>query len=233
MKVALVALLCYLIGCINPAFIIGKAKGFDIRKQGSFNAGASNVVINVGKKAGVITALLDIFKSFFCVKLCGWIFPGMPTVVVFCSVFCVIGHIFPVFLKFKGGKGFASLGGLVLGFNPLVFIIMLASAFLIVLVIQYLCLITTLTCLSFPIIYLVMTHDYIGAVILFLLGLIIISKHIPNFKRIKEGTEARFSGMWNREKEEARIRENLAKLGRDETEVFGEKSFESQKKTNR
>ena len=122
MKVVLLALICYLIGCINPAYIIGKIKGFDIRQKGSMNAGASNVVINVGKRAGVATALFDILKAFFCVKMSGVLLGDMPTAVVFCSVCCVLGHIFPFYLKFKGGKGFASLGGLVLGFNFKVFI---------------------------------------------------------------------------------------------------------------
>ena len=152
MKIALLAAICYLIGCINPAYLIGKAKGFDIRSRGSFNAGASNVVINVGKRAGVFTAIFDILKAFFCVKMSGILLGDMPTAVVFCSVCCVLGHIFPFYLKFKGGKGFASLGGLVLGFNYKVFLIMLACAILLVLAINYLCIITTLTCLSFPII---------------------------------------------------------------------------------
>ncbi len=212
MKVALLAAICYLIGCINPAYLIGKAKGFDIRSRGSLNAGASNVVINVGKRAGVFTAIFDILKAFFCVKMSGVLLAGMPTAIIFCSVCCVLGHIFPFYLKFKGGKGFASLGGLVLGFNYKVFLIMLACAILLVLAINYLCIITTLTCLSFPVIYAVMTGDYVGGLILLGLGLIIISKHIPNFKRIKQGTEARFSGMWHRDEEEERIRQNTAKL---------------------
>lgn len=58
MKIALLAAICYLIGCINPAYIIGKAKGFDIRQKGSFNAGASNVVINVGKEQGFLQRCL-------------------------------------------------------------------------------------------------------------------------------------------------------------------------------
>ena len=218
MKIALLAAICYLIGCINPAYIIGKAKGFDIRQKGSFNAGASNVVINVGKRAGVFTAVFDILKAFFCVKMSGILLGDMPTAVAFCSVCCVLGHIFPFYLKFKGGKGFASLGGLVLGFNYKVFLIMLACAILLVLAINYLCIITTLTCLSFPIIYAAMTGDYIGAVIILGLGCIIISKHFPNFKRIRNGTEARFSGMWHRDEEEERIRQNQAKLDKAKEE---------------
>ena len=211
-KFILAALICYLIGCINPAYIIGKVKGYDIRSRGSMNAGASNVMINVGKKAGVLTALFDIFKSFFCYRMAARLFPLYTAAAVFCAVCCVLGHIFPFYLKFKGGKGFASLGGVVLGFNVKVFFIMLFCAFLIVLVIRYLCLITTLTALSFPVIYFGMTGDYIGAALILLLGLIIIAKHIPNFIRIKNGTEARFSGIWNREAEEERIRINTEKL---------------------
>ena len=218
MKIALLAAICYLIGCINPAYIIGKAKGFDIRQKGSFNAGASNVVINVGKRAGVFTAIFDILKAFFCVKMSGILLGDMPTAVVFCSVCCVLGHIFPFYLKFKGGKGFASLGGLVLGFNYKVFLIMLACAILLVLAINYLCIITTLTCLSFPVIYVAMTGDYIGAVLILGLGAIIIFKHFPNFKRIKNGTEARFSGIWHRDEEEERIRQNQAKLDKAKEE---------------
>lgn len=218
MKIALLAAICYLIGCINPAYLIGKAKGFDIRQKGSLNAGASNVVINVGKRAGVFTALFDILKAFFCVKMSGILLGDMPTAVAFCSVCCVLGHIFPFYLKFKGGKGFASLGGLVLGFNYKVFLIMLACAILLVLAIDYLCIITTLTCLSFPVIYGTMTGDYIGAVLILGLGFIIISKHFPNFKRIKLGTEARFSAMWHRDEEEERIRQNLAKLDKTDKE---------------
>ena len=151
MKLIIAALVCYLIGCINPAYIIGKVKGYDIRSRGSMNAGASNVMINVGKKAGVLTALFDIFKSFFCYRMAARLFPLYTAAAVFCAVCCVLGHIFPFYLKFKGGKGFASLGGVVLGFNVKVFFIMLFCAFLIVLVIRYLCLITTLTALSFPV----------------------------------------------------------------------------------
>lgn len=216
MKVALMACLCYLIGCINPAYFIGKAKGFDIRSRGSLNAGASNVVINVGKKAGVFTALFDMFKSFFCFKLGGTLFPLIPFAAVLCAVMCVMGHIFPFYLRFKGGKGFACLGGLILSFNFKVFLIMLLCAVLVVLAVDYLCVVTSLTSLSFPIVYFSMTGDLLGAILLLFIGLVIISKHFPNFKRIKIGTEARFSGLWHREDEERRLRNNIEKQSEEE-----------------
>ncbi|MBO4346952.1 MAG: glycerol-3-phosphate acyltransferase [Lachnospiraceae bacterium] len=211
MKIALLAVICYLIGCLNPAYFLGKIKGYDIRERGSLNAGASNVVINIGKVAGVFTALFDIFKSFFCYRLGAFLLPDIPFIGVMCAAFCILGHIFPVFMKFKGGKGFASLGGMVLGFSYKLFLIMLMCAVVIVLIVDYLCIITSLTAISFPIIYGAFTHDLIGTAIALCVGLVIISKHKYNFRRIKLGTEARFSGIWNRAKEEERIRQNIEK----------------------
>ena len=109
MKMVFFSIISYLIGCINPAYLIGLKKGYDIRERGSLNAGASNVLINVGKRAGAFTALFDIFKSFFCYKMAEAFLPEITFAGMFCASLCVFGHIFPVFLKFRGGKGFASL----------------------------------------------------------------------------------------------------------------------------
>lgn len=216
MRIALLAVISYLIGCINPAYIIGRIKGFDIRNRGSQNAGASNVVISVGKAAGVFTALFDIFKSFLCYKLGEIFFPLIPFAAVICAVMCTLGHIFPVCLKFRGGKGLACLGGLILGFNVRVFFIMLFCAILVVLISDYVSVVTSLAAICFPIVYLLMTHDYIGTAVLLFMALVIVLKHFPNFKRIKLGTEARFSMLWRREEEENRIRNNTERLLNEE-----------------
>ncbi len=218
MKIAVLIILSYLVGSINPAYIIGRMKGYDIRERGSGNAGASNVVINVGKKAGAFTAVFDLLKAFFCYKLGEFVFPFTTVVAVICGVMCVIGHIFPFYLKFKGGKGFACIGGLILGFNFKVFFIMLLFAILVVMTFDYICIVTSLTALTFPVIYMTMTHDLTGAVFLALMGYIIVIKHIPNFNRIKHGTEARISGIRHRDEEEERIRRNLEKMNKKDDE---------------
>lgn len=211
MKILFFSIVSYLIGCINPAYLIGLKKGYDIRERGSLNAGASNVLINVGKRAGAFTALFDVFKSFFCYKMAEAFLPEITFAGMLCASLCVLGHIFPVFLKFRGGKGFASLGGLILGFSFKASLILIACAVVILLVTDYLCLVTTFASASIPVIYFFATGDAVGASIVLCVGLIIISKHFVNFKRIKKGTEARFSAIWNREKEEERIRQNLQK----------------------
>ena len=109
----------YLIGCISLSYLIGKLKGFDIREHGSGNAGASNVIITVGKKAGAFVAIFDIFKAWFAVKVTGILFPGIFLLGSVTAVAVILGHIFPFYMGFKGGKGFASLGGSILALDRL------------------------------------------------------------------------------------------------------------------
>ena len=101
----------YLFGNINPAYIISKRRGFDIRSKGSHNAGASNMVIVVGKKAGAITAILDIAKAYLSATFAAILFPSYRIAKEIAALFCILGHIFPVAIKFKGGKGLACIAG--------------------------------------------------------------------------------------------------------------------------
>lgn len=208
MKIALLVICCYLVGCINPAYIMAKIRGFDIRNSGSENAGTANAVITMGTKAGIITAVLDILKSFGCYKVAMMIFPAYPFIGALASMFCILGHVFPVFMKFKGGKGFASFGGLILAFNYKWFLLLLTCAVILLVIIDYICIVISMVCIAFPVIYGISTKDLIGTIIVAAIGLFIIFKHYPNFVRMKHGVEARFSGLFDREKEESRIREN-------------------------
>lgn len=205
MPIVLSVFIGYFIGGINPAFLIAKYKGFDIRKKGSGNAGASNAVITMGKKIGIISAILDIVKAYVSVVLVGILFPEVPLTKVVVGISCIVGHIFPIFMKFKGGKGLASLGGVILAFEPLVFLIILLVELLIVLIVDYICIVPITASVAFPIIYMSMTHDQIGAILYGFLALLIFYKHIENLKRIRIGTEAHFSFLWRRKKEIERL----------------------------
>lgn len=108
-------LISYLIGSISPSMIISKYKGIDIKNSGSGNAGTTNVLRLLGIKAAAITLGIDIIKGMFAVKV------GMGLVdfntAALCSIAVVLGHIFPIFYKFKGGKGVATAFGAVLMIN--------------------------------------------------------------------------------------------------------------------
>lgn len=220
-KLFLSALIGYLIGGINPSYVIAKIKGFDIRKHGSGNAGASNAVITMGKKIGLISALFDIFKAYAAVKLAVYLFAETALAGVVAGVSCILGHIFPFLMKFRGGKGLACLGGVVLAFHPMVFLLLLAAELILVLLIDYICVVPITASIAFPIIYNVMARDRIGALIYGLAAVVIVLKHVENLKRIRNGTEAHLSFLWRRKKEIERLKEQQvydALLDRQEKE---------------
>ena len=209
MEFIICLLLGYLAGTVNPAYLLGRHNGVDIRQKGSGNAGASNAIILFGKARGFICAVLDIAKAYLSVCITKSLFPHYSLAFAVTASACILGHIFPFYLRFKGGKGLACLGGSILAFDWWVFIAMLATEILIVLVTNYLCFVPITASFLFPTIYGFMTKDTIGVVILLIPAFVILYRHVENLKRISEGTEMHFSYLWNPEEEMDRIQENI------------------------
>lgn len=208
MQIALCTFIGYLIGNINPAYIIGRLKGFDIRQRGSGNAGASNVVITMGKKAGLFTALFDIFKAAAATIIAYHLFPQLKFAKILSGSACLLGHIFPFMMKFHGGKGLACLGGLIIAFDPKIFLLMLMFELVLGLAADYVCIVPTTGSLIFTAVYALITGDPVGTLILAAVSLVIMYKHIENFRRIQHGTEAHISFLWHKDEEIERIRNN-------------------------
>lgn len=205
----------YLIGGINPSYILSRIKGFDIRKRGSGNAGASNAVIVLGKSVGAFCALFDIFKAYVAVRISQKLFPLLKIAGIITGSSCILGHIYPVTMKFKGGKGLACLAGVVISYDVKLFMILLAFEALLTLVTDYICSIAT----SGSIIFGVIMYLRSGIIYLCIFLPVIVAiwiKHSINFKRIKYGVEAKFSYLWNRQKERDRIQNNWNKLSEEE-----------------
>ena len=200
MKYVLCILIGYLIGAINPSYIIAKFHGFDIREKGSKNAGASNALILFGKVIGIGCALFDIAKAAFAIWLCGMLFPELAYSFAVTGVACIIGHSFPLYMKFRGGKGLACLGGMILAFDWRVFLIMLAAEIVVAIVTDYICFVPLTASAVFPVVYGIMCCDVGGALIIALIFPLMLYKHKENLKRIKQKTEMPFSFLWNKEK---------------------------------
>ena len=198
----------YLLGAINPAYLISRIRGFDIRRKGSGNAGASNAMIVLGKAVGVFCALFDIGKTCLAIWLTGMLFPSLPYRFVLSGSSCVLGHIFPFYMTFKGGKGLACLGGMVLMYDWRVFLVLLSAEGVVLLLSKYLCFVPITGSVAFSVIYGVINHDLFGALILMGVAVVILFKHKENLRRILCGSEARICYLWNKEKETARLREN-------------------------
>lgn len=208
-KTALCALACvaagYFIGCINPAFIIGRIKGYDVRSSGSKNAGASNTVIMAGKLAGVLVALLDIFKAALSWRLCQALFPQFALAGILGGVACILGHMFPVFLHFCGGKGLACIGGVVLAYDPATFLIMLAITCVIGFATNYIAIAMVSIAAIWPVYYGVTTGFWAGAAVLAVPFVPILLRHMTNFRRIRAGKELRLNFLWKKDSELERI----------------------------
>jgi len=200
MKYVLCILIGYLMGSINPSYIIARLRGFDIREKGSRNAGASNALILFGKVIGIGCALFDIAKATLAIWLCGKLFPGLAYSFAVTGMACILGHTFPFYMRFKGGKGLACLGGMILAFDWRVFLIMLAAEIVVAIVTDYICFVPLTASAVFPIVYGVLHHDVWGALILALLLPLMLYKHRENLKRIKQKTEMPFSFLWNKDK---------------------------------
>ena len=200
MKYISCILIGYLIGTVNPSYIIGKIRGVDIREKGSKNAGASNALILFGKVLGILCALLDIVKATFAIWLCRKLFPELIYSFAVTGVSCILGHVFPFYMKFKGGKGLACLGGMILAFDWRVFLIMLATEIVVAIATNYICFVPLTASVVFPIVYGIMRRDVWGALIICIMIPLMFYKHKENLKRIKQGTEMPFNFLWNKEK---------------------------------
>ncbi len=204
-SLVLCVLICYLTGCFNMSYFLSKLEGIDIREHGSGNAGGSNTLIVLGKKKGVFVMLTDIFKAYFAVKFSSYFFSQVPFVSAIAASAVIIGHIFPFYMQFKGGKGFASLGGSILAIDYRVFLCLLILTILICFLTDYICFGPTTISLVYPIVYGVMFKSVTYSLILGISSVCIWYRHIENFKRIREGTELRFSFLWNRKSEAERL----------------------------
>ncbi len=200
-------LIGYLLGNFNPSYLIARKKGFDIRKRGSGNAGASNAVITMGKAVGAFSALFDIFKAFVAVEFAAHLFPQLPQAGNLAGVACIFGHVFPILMGFRGGKGLAALGGVVLAFDLRIFFALLFAEVILALIVDYICIVPITASVLFPILYLLFTEDLQGAAIYGLATLLILYKHTENIRRIRGGTEAHLSFLWKRDEEIERLTE--------------------------
>lgn len=199
-----VPLIAYLLGSISFSVLISKKlAGFDVRKKGSGNAGATNVLRSVGKKAAIITLACDVLKGVVAVLIAyiiGKIFVGLnqSLLVQLAGIFVIIGHTFPVFFEFKGGKGIATALGVLLITNWNIGLVCLVFALAIMAFTKIVSLGSIAAAILFPILIIFMpNNNYLvsGNYIIYalILALIVIFNHRANIKRLLNGTENKLS----------------------------------------
>ena len=194
MRYALVILAAYLIGTSNMAFYLAKHRKADFREGGSGNLGASNATVLLGWKAGVLVGIHDIGKAVLAVLLARLLFPELPYVGVAAGVACVLGHIFPFYLKFRGGKGFASYIGMGLALHWKVMLVVLILMVVVTVITDYIVAGTVTTVVAVPAVLWFLTRDLPLLLILLIASFVIILKHRENYPRMFNGTELGLRG---------------------------------------
>ncbi len=177
-----VSILGYLIGSVNFAVIISKKFGEDIRDSGSGNAGATNMSRAYGKKIGALTLALDALKAAIACIIGILIYGSIGAFIA--GFFCILGHAFPVYFKFKGGKGVACMAAVAFVTSPLVFFIMLAIYMIILIGFKMVSLASVMSAMMYPL-FLSMIHGVgVQIIIALLCAALIVFLHRKNLARI-------------------------------------------------
>ena len=194
-------LIAYHLGSIPTAVWVGKAwYNIDVREHGSNNAGATNTFRVLGKKPGIIVLAADIVKGFIAVSLVKWFnyfmaldhtFDELVQVQVVCAVAAILGHIFPVFAGFKGGKGVATSLGVIVGLEPFSALICIVLFLIVFIISNYVSLGAIIVSFAFPVVVWWVTDNSSDVLFIFsvILSLAVIAAHRKNIKRLIKGEE--------------------------------------------
>lgn len=187
---AVLVIISYLVGSIPTGLLLGKVYGVDVRKEGSGNIGATNLYRTVGRRVGILTLIGDCLKGLLPVLLVTYTCTGDVAVWVGLAAFC--GHVFSVFLKFRGGKGVATALGVFLGLAPVALASAVAVFVLLMLAWRYVSLGSIGAAVTMPIATALLEHNRNLSVVTTLIAVIVIVRHHENIRRLCAGTESRF-----------------------------------------
>jgi acyl phosphate:glycerol-3-phosphate acyltransferase len=189
-----VALLAYLLGSIPTGYLAGRLRAIDIRKVGSGNIGATNVLRTLGKGAGITVLALDAFKGFAACQSVPLLLTASPSedLRILAGFSAILGHNYTCWLKFKGGKGIATSAGVLLGWLPWAFAIVLAAWLIVFAVSRYVSVASMTAAAVLPIAAWFTSGSYRMVAVGALIGGLAIYKHRANIQRLRSGTEHRF-----------------------------------------
>lgn len=200
MDVIVLVILSYLIGGVPFGLLIGKSRGIDIRSAGSGNIGATNVMRVVGKSWGILTLVLDALKGLGAVLLAQFAGAEAPEWLgLACGCAAILGHSYPVYLKFKGGKGVATSAGVLIGVAPAAFGVGIGVFAVLFALFRYVSLGSIAAAIAVPVASFLFarSHDepnYFTTYVLVVLGVVVIWRHRENIRRLLAGTENRVGG---------------------------------------
>jgi len=194
LKIMFCLIFGYLFGCFSTGYFVGKLNKVDIRKYGSGNVGTTNALRTLGAKAGAITLIGDMFKAVIPILLVKCLFflnyEYLDLIALYTGLGVVIGHNYPFWLKFKGGKGIAATGGVMVAFDPLIIAFGLPLFVLSVVITRYVSIGSMAVAVLFPIwIFIRFPGDIHMLIVSLAYMALAFMKHRSNIKRLMNGTE--------------------------------------------
>lgn len=200
-----VALIAYLLGSIPTGYLVARAKGIDIRSVGSGNIGATNVMRILGRPAGILVLVTDGLKGWVaCGMLPGYALPFFEirpdsggqfqeVLAIVCGFAAVLGHNYPCWLKFKGGKGIATSAGVLAALVPWALVIILSLWIIFSVLTRYVSIGSLVASFTLPFASWFTTHSALLTVVTGAMGALAIYKHRANIQRLLKGTESQVS----------------------------------------
>jgi glycerol-3-phosphate acyltransferase PlsY len=185
-----IAILSYLLGSIPTGYLVGLCAGVDVRKTGSGNIGATNVARAVGKGQGVATLLADVAKGFVPVYFATQLGLAQSAVAIIGAA-AFLGHLYPIFLKFKGGKGVATALGVMVALSPMAALVLLIAFAVVMLASRIVSLSSMAGALTAPIALWLLDGPTTYFILALFLAAMIIVRHRGNIQRLLAGTEPR------------------------------------------
>lgn len=191
MKIFICIIFAYLLGSLSPSALISKLKHKSLHEIGTGNLGATNTALTFGRHLGALVMVLDIFKGFLTVKIATLIVPEIEWLAMLAGFCAVIGHCFPFYLKFKGGKGLAAFGGIIFAYDPLLFLFVLSTGVILVLIVNSGTALAYYSALVFSI-YVTITIKNIPTVLICItMSVFMMIVFIPNLKKAIIGQEVK------------------------------------------
>ena len=191
MEVFLSLILGYAMGCLNPAAWIGKKNHIDLKQAGTGNLGATNTTMVLGRKAGAFVLVFDVAKSFLAARLARWLLPQLAVSGMLASIGVILGHCFPITMHFSGGKGLAAFGGMMLAYNPVVFVIVVLSGIGIMVLLDIGVAAPLLGTVMFPALTFLFSHDVPSTICAVIASVIILYTHLDNVNKTRAHSDVK------------------------------------------
>ena len=191
MEVFFSLILGYAMGCLNPAAWVGKRNHVNLKEEGTGNLGATNTTRVLGRKAGAFVLIFDVAKSFIAARLAWWLFPQLAVSGMLACIGVILGHCFPVTMHFSGGKGLAAFGGMILAFNPVVFVIVVLSGIGLMVLLDIGVAAPLLGTVMFPVLTYLFSHDIPTTICAVIASSIILYTHLDNVSKTRAHSDVK------------------------------------------